>query len=587
MAFSIPTQFEAYAFLRVVWYGGGDSVDVANLTETSVGNVTPFTKSFQKLTGMTTSDGGVELSTNGESDVASMSWNKDTTSPAGVLNLQLFPRRDYLNLISPEDVLIVYGKADKTSAERQIATLSVDAVTESRSVSEGATVVRISVQARDFGKVLMGTPTVYDPAFDGLISAQFYAEFSKAFTAGLIPGGPSLVVQTMLAVFFSLKQNFVTLSIGATVLPVNLDDHENPAFVPLLPWRFNRQDGLSLFQFIDTTSFVQKTMVGSLLFQPSVLQNAGNLWALCKMYSNDIVNEFFIDTRDKVPGYDDVTTLASSNAQKYLNNFGDVSEPQDTSLAQLQASMSPLTDVDQGALLNENATSDGVDSVVALVHRQFPYDTKAFYALPTSVVFETEVFTSNTGYSSADVRNMFRIRLPGRVENISQDLQYGVAINRESIKRHGLKLYEAESLYVYLTTSETSTKGVGSNVPAYDYYQSLILAWYAFNELLQSGSIQMRFRPDIRVGTRLTYVKTSSTGTLLITDYYVEQVQHSWSPKPNASRTTVNVVRGVNREDFNVVPYRESHLFWTDEGADLNPDPYEVVLSENEFRHGS
>src|ERR1700748_3814119 len=210
----IPSVFEGYATIRVVWYGVGASIqikDSSNNVQTPVVDTT----AFQQLSGLTTSDGGYELNTNGESDVAALSWAKDTESPAGVCGLMLYPRRDYLHSMSPEDCLLVYGCADKTSSEYLIAMISVDSVRETKSVTgTGVTVTRVAVDGRDLGKILMMTPTVYDAAFGGLVMRRFYSQFVTAFNLGAARGGPSVVVQTMLAIFFSLKQNFVTRAIG-------------------------------------------------------------------------------------------------------------------------------------------------------------------------------------------------------------------------------------------------------------------------------------------------------------------------------------------------------------------------------------
>jgi hypothetical protein len=93
----------------------------------------------------------------------------------------------------------------------------------------------------------------------------------------------------------------------------------------------------------------------------------------------------------------------------------------------------------------------------------------------------------------------------------------------------------------------------------------------------------MRFRPDIRVGTRMTYVKTIANGNQIIVDYYVQRVSHAYSAIQGGSRTTLDLVRGLQRDGVSVEPFRQSHLFWTHEGGSLDPNPYEVVISEDVF----
>ena len=583
---SIPQVIEGYSQVRVIWFGQGASLRVNTNTKV-VQTAVVDSDAFRQLSGLSSSDGGYELATNGESDLAGLDWSKDTESPAGVMSLTLYPRRDYLNMITPEDILLVYGRADKHSNEVFIALISVDSITEPRGVaSQGATTRRVQVQGRDLGKILMGTPTVYDAAFGGLVMRRFYAQFVKAFSQGAARGGPSVVVQTMLAIFFSLKQNFVTRAVGQET-----DDQGTPETTPLRSFEFPGKSGTSLFSFLDTELFVQKEMVGAMLQrdEPTLLQNASNLWALCEMYANRLVNEFFIDTRDLVPGFDSAHKRLAFYAQQYIAQFGNEAIEQSSQVNELSDAMR-LEAQTSNELLIEDDNQQANRSVIALVHRQLPYDTMSFYQLPTSIVYETEVFSDSTGYSSIDVKNMFRIRFPGLVEGPNQDLQFGVTINRESIKRHGLRLFEGETIYVWTNGRDSNNDIVKSYHPTYQFYQSLVTAWYAYNERLKSGTIVARFRPDIRVGTRLTYVRSRTyyvdgapQTTNLITDFYVQGIQHSYSPDPNQSRTTITLVRGINRDGLSVQAFRESHLFWTNEGASLDPDPYEVVVSEDLF----
>ena len=420
---------------------------------------------------------------------------------------------------------------------------------------------------------------------------RFFSQFGKAFQVGTTVGGPSLVVQTLIATFFSIDQNFVTEAIGQT-LPKGVDTANVPvtseSTTPLRSWVFPGQEELNLASLIDTQYFVQRPMVGTLNinagnYQVSLLQNASNLWQLCEMYSNRIINEFFIDTRDLVPGYNDASNRAAYEAQQFLMEHND---PRAT------------TDIDQGNILdattnfslndqevtNQRKDYDNIKTVVALVHRQLPYDTYSFYSLPTNLVYETETFLNETGYSEHDVVNMFRIKFPGLVVNQVQDLKFGTVINRSSIEKHGLRRYEGESIYFY-------TGPLNEFAPTFRYYSSLITTWNAYNERLRSGAITMRFRPDIRVGTRLTYVSTTYNGDVVVSDYYIQRVSHSFSANAGASRTTVDLVRGIVRGGLGLSTSPESQLIWqhpTDDsfGSSLHPNPYVVVASEDVMLKG-
>lgn len=623
----IPPVIEGYSDVRVVWYnadnaprflrsgieglgGGADLFDVNLNTKDQVQTkileqnsnallqLRKLIKFPDEVRG-TEWDNGNELMTNGESDVMSMSWNKDIEAPAGVVSLVLFPRRDYSHLMKPEDVLLVWGKGDKHKPATFLALISIDSVRLSRVVEgSGATAERVNIQGRDLGKLLMETPTVYDQAFGGKVTSTFFAQFLRSFTEGFAQGGPSLVVQTMLAIFFSMRQNFVTRTIGAE-LPTQ--DEPSLSIGPLRPWRFPGKPTISLFSFIDLSSFVQTPMVGALVADASLLQNGGNLWNLCDMYSNRIVNEFFIDVRDLVDGFDAAHKRTAYFAEKFLDAFGSGQDSdyiaQQTKIDALVRAMTLVPellsdDKDKPEALNSivsrdfsqsETSADGAGSVVALVHRQYPYDTFSFYKLPTSLVYETEVFDVSLEHGSHDILNFFRIRFPGLVEGVAQDLQFGLTINRISIEKHGIRRYEGESIYPYVNSRLAGENTINSYQPTFEFYMSCVTAWHAYNERLLSGSIAMRFRPDIRVGTRLTFV-CSHRGHIRVFDFYVQVVSHQYSSTQGQSRTTVEIVRGIERaSEMTIGDLAEAHLYWSHEGRSLDPDPMEIVVSEDVF----
>jgi hypothetical protein len=589
----IPQVFEGHSTCRVVWYGHNQHV--ISLVGDEVGD-----SAFINLDRLHAGN-GIELATNGESDVFSISWAKDTESPAGVLHLTLLPRQDYERILQPDDVLLLYLGADKQSGERFIAMVSIDSVSESTSVSgSGATVKTVSVQARDLGKVLMEMKTVFDAAFGGLVVQQFFQAMVNAFNTEVVAGGPSTVVQVMLAIYFSLKQNFVSVAIGQSLpdspdgitlesarkLSKGVESEALKAFI------FPGQQDTTLLSFLDIKTFVQTPMVGACATPATALQSAGNLWQLCEMYSNRVVNEFFIDTRDLEEGANAAVLRLAGIAQRYLYRFGDNGGRQLATTTELDDALTAEATPNVGLVqaLNESDFSykavDGDSTnttVIALVHRQLPYDTYSFYLLPSVLVYETEIFESHLSRSVHDVVNFFRVRMPGTLEGLQQDLLFGVAINRESIRRHGLRPLEAETVYPYMTVAdrEQADKGQALTfVPTFEYYRSLLTTWHACNERLYSGSITMRLRPDIRVGKRLTLVRTHA-GHQEVLDFYVQSVQHSWSPQPGASRTTVELVRGICREDGIYVGefQPEAHLFWNENGSALPYNPYEVVIS--------
>jgi hypothetical protein len=79
-------------------------------------------------------------------------------------------------------------------------------------------------------------------------------------------------------------------------------------------------------------------------------------------------------------------------------------------------------------------------------------------------------------------------------------------------------------------------------------YTALLTEWYGQNDELFDGTMSMRLRRDVRVGTRLDYSNRRSGERL---SFYVEGVTHSFA-YPGGASTSVNLTRGVERASDSV-----------------------------------
>jgi hypothetical protein len=587
------TSWEGYSLSRVVWYSHPDQYDhtttrrlkfdrALEVVDDRGGVKLPPPK--RTLTGFTAQQSGTLLETGRESDIGALSWHKSVGEPCGVLSVTLKPRSDYGNKIKPGDVLFAYLTGDKHSSEKLLSVLSVDTVGKTRTVdAAGATVISVQLHCRDIGgKALMDTPTIYDANAAPIYAGEFHLALSSAFTDPAVAGGPSLLVQTMISAFYNLDKRFVSKLGGG-------DPRE------LKPFRFPGFDAESLINLVDTNTFIQAPMVGALFHNPSVLMSANNLWALCDMYSNRIVNEMFIDVRDVNMHGTHASDHASEFAQAVLARNGEGGDEQRAAIRELAASRSGLSldalrsgensstnQADQRAALRMGKVEN---SVMAMVHRQLPFDTVSFYLLPTNVVMETEVFEYNVNRSEREVFNTFRIGLPGGtgqapyVDELVQDMAYGLTINRDSIMKHGIKRYDGQSLYHMASANSSKPKvdrrkGENEFDEMYHYYLAMVTTWYAYNELLWSGTISMRLRPDIRVGTRLSFYYNEH-GHEEIMDFYIQSVEHTFTPEPGSGRTTLGIIRGVSRSSDGP----ETRLLWNDKGRTFgDEDPFESIV---------
>jgi hypothetical protein len=110
----------------------------------------------------------------------------------------------------------------------------------------------------------------------------------------------------------------------------------------------------------------------------------------------------------------------------------------------------------------------------------------------------------------------------------------------------------------------------------YAYYSGIRSTWFAHNEEMLSGTLPVRFRPDIRVGNALKLTRTlrSGTGTVkLVIKFYIQGVKHNFNAQQGSSSTTLTLVRGVIQDKKRP----EANLFWTSKGPRLLDNPYEVL----------
>lgn len=469
------------------------------------------------------------------SDVMACNFAKDIDGVVGTLAFQLKPRSRYLDTILPGDVLVVFmndagGYDPNTRFAGTLVTLAVvDRVTGTSSVQQMATVEVVEVASRDFAVVLSGSSTVFDQAFAQIENAMYTGEFIGRL-------------------FGSKKQ--IALSPLENVLLLLLllyDADETGSKLAALQWKLTASaSGASTAQMIsllDVTTYVQNPLPFYAIAEPPGIIQAGNVWSLLESYANPVVNEFFVDVRDvnaQERRFRDLTS-ASAKATFYADNPTDVANQDAAVRAVLDSNLFRSSTVQVDGSGAASGSSDG-SSVVALVFRQRPYDADAFNALPVTEVDNTEVETFNPGRSSHDVFNWFRVRFPNLDVKL-QEVVAGIRMVPQSIAKFGFQRMEAETRYMFASSSASTVFSQGSTKTdfgdVFRQYIALLSTWYGQNEYWLAGTMTMRFKPSIRIGTRLRLTRRGD-----VYDYYVQGVQHSFSKEPGASRTTLTLTRG-------------------------------------------
>lgn len=475
--------------------------------------------------------GGVSWLGEESSDVVACGWEKDVDG-VGKIALSLKPRVRYLETILPGDVLFVFmnDAGDYDQANRFSGTfvtvVVVDRVGESSVVQQMATVDVVSVTARDLTVVLSESSTVFDQAFAQIENAMYTGEF-----IGRLFGDKKQIALSPL-------ENVLIL------LLLLYDADKTGSKLASLQWKLAASGATAqMISLLDVTTYVQNPLPFYAIAEPPGIIQAGNVWSLLEGYANPVVNEFFIDVRDANAQERQFRALTSAAAKAafYSDNPADVAHQNVAVQAVLDSDLfrPSSTRTEGGATVP--GLADGT-SVVALVMRQRPYDADAFNALPFTEVDSTEVESLDLARSSHDVFNWFRVRFPNLDVKV-QELVAGIRIVPQSIAKFGFRRMEAETRYMFASSEASVTFSKGSTKTdfgdVFRQYIGLLSTWFGQNELWYAGIATMRFKPSVRVGTRL---RLSRRGQVY--DFYVQGVHHGFSKEPGSSRSTLTLTRG-------------------------------------------
>ena len=467
------------------------------------------------------------------SDVIGCSWSKDIQSPAGVFNLQVKPRIPYDRLIRPGDLFVIFMDNDHRfgashRADGTLITIGlVDRVGLSTSVdAQGATIKVVSISGRDLGAIFQETQTLFDPAFAQVDQELYRGKFLTQITERMVGAlSPVEVVYTILDLIYNQNATGSEL-VGAQWT---------------LPGRGEDGRPVSLLSLINVTSFVQAPMYGYAFAGGLGVTEAGNVWSLIEGFANLLVNEFFFDVRDFRK--DEINFL------RYQEDAAIGAHITDDDVKRQRALRDEMR---TSGVWNQSTLESNVGSpsgtpppVMALIHRQTPYDRDAFNHLPFNNLNYDEIFDTDLSYSAHDIVNFFQVNFPD-LPVIQQELTFGVLINEASIRQYGLRRCSPQSRFPFVTSTVGDNFVEGKTIKgvfedAFRYYTELQATWYAANDKLRAGSISCRFRPDIRVGTRLRVIQEDKS----VLAFYVQGVNQVFGVSPGASRTQLTVVRGV------------------------------------------
>jgi len=499
-------------------------------------------------------------STNSNSDVINCSWNKNTSASAGQFSFQLKPRVPYDKLLKTGDLVVIFMDNDHRFGRDQrtqgtLVTIGIlDRITKSTSVTgDGATIEVVSVSGRDLSAIFEETSTVFDPALAVIDQTYFDSSYITRITETTNNAwSPAQNILLLLDLIYNYNATDSKLVGGQWTLPNTTNS------VTGRP--------ISLLSLVNVSDFVQSPIWGYSLPQSPGVTQAENVWRLISDFANTVVNEFFFDVRDFTIGEFDVRRHQEEIIEQLLGP-GESKIQRDTrdKVSGSGVFNQSTLEIDDSSVV-AGAPKSPPMPVMAMVLRQRPYDRDSFRKLPKHDLDYTEVFNDEVSFSTGDVVNFYKLNFPDLFP-MAWELIFGVKVNLDSIPRFGLRRFEGQTRYPFVTSAAGDAYKEGDDVAvfgnAYTYYISLISTWWAANELLLAGTISCRFRPEIRVGSRLRHIHQNGD----VYTYYIEEVNHSFDVSPGGSRTTLTVVRG-HQEGLTDLP---NNLIWNADGSGI-PD---------------
>lgn len=248
-------------------------------------------------------------------------------------------------------------------------------------------------------------------------------------------------------------------------------------------------------------------------------QSGGKLWDILKEYSNELLNELYIDLGYAGPveaGEGERDALASLTPQIVLREkpfvvYSDVGTADTSAWDALRTRTLEPADVQKRQLAKGNAGG------------RFNY-----WQLQAEGI-GTDAFTIDQ-ITQSSVAGAGRPGYPG-------DLPI---YNRVGIRRHGVRRYIARTRYLPYYASNSTTVPSSNEIQMAAAWLKKVHDWHAPNPREITGTIQTsRIMPEIRIGQRL--IDKRPWGDVA---FYVEGVAHTWS-YPGVGSTTITVTRGA------------------------------------------
>lgn len=318
-------------------------------------------------------------------------------------------------------------------------------------------------------------------------------------------------------------------------------------------------------------SFVEYGAIDGSIVSAPIWTQQGSLWSLMQSYSNDPVNELFLDLRPIGQNHDEFAL--SSGGYKRQHDEHHTGEKIEASvrfapaLIMREYPFSTLRGVNIsgieilgqkaknvffGAIFSKDPNVPGrkVISIPMLndyLRLQKP-NANAWKHLDVATLLVTDIISEQIGRSDADVVNLMEMYSDGfmgkHMKFAMKDVQ--PIANPISVARHGLRVRTYTTRFARFSKKHTGIAGIDNFQTRNKLLRWIMMLdhWYQHNIEYLNGTITTRAFPEIRVGFRLDIPERSES-------YYVESVNHNWS-YPQGMTSSFTVSRGQRNDPYPV-----------------------------------
>lgn len=457
-----------------------------------------------------------------EDAIESVSINKSLKAPSGTFDITLLPSKNWKQVVSPGDWLIIYFYRENTQFgydNKDIVMIgNVDRVSRTKQKDEDTdkTLVRYHISGRDFGKVFEETDIFANPYLPQ--SADKSVLNSMLFTNGLpLYGPPTKMVDKVTDVFLSpTGASLGSLSSAGSSPSLPLSQW----VVPVEMMGMLKAGGSTFHDLLNKK--LEASLPGfstRIAIQPG--QSVG-LWSYLMRCSNGLINELWTDLeRDKKGAVKPTLYLRA----RPCSNFFDDKET-----------------IKSKTLIDLVEAGDFIELSSEQIHfSNLGRDDETYSNM---IWLHAKMINGDT--AKQQFANI--VTKPGQV---------GLPMyNREYIMRYGLKKLESETAFVYAKDS-----GGGNLDPS--LYKSFISFLYDIkgnSRLYETGTIEASGMIGARTGQVLrlppdgpdqeALVGPPSPGAQKAKLYYVEGYSHEWK-FPNRWTTTFTVTQGQFEDESN------------------------------------